>query len=452
MSRYLRNAAIVCGVVALVVALAACAGEVEVVDVIKEVPVEKEVIVETEVVKEVPVEAVVEREVVKEVPVEVVVEREVVKEVPVERVVEIEVVKEVTAEEEESADSFESGPVSLSAGEVDDNRRWDEYLKYRGEYGGPPIHDVDISERYTITVLDAHDRPVPNAAVSVLADQTPVFEGRTYASGQTLFFPRAFPETDGAGTFSLLVEKDGVIQALDTGRGQDAEWVVKLDLDASYDDRVALDVLFLLDSTGSMADEIDQIKSTLLSISERIHGLPSRPDLRFGMVAYRDRGDEFVTRVYDFDRDIQRFSQAIQGIHADGGDDYPESVNEALHVAVHKPEWRLDDAIRLVFLLGDAPPHLDYAQDYDYATEMMEANRLGIKVFPIASSGLDEQGEYVFRQVAQHTMGRFIFIVYGGGTSHSVGQYTVEQLDDLVVELVEEELGFLAEPAPETTS
>ncbi len=97
-----------------------------------------------------------------------------------------------------------------------------------------------------------------------------------------------------------------------------------------------------------------------------------------------------------------------------------------------------------MFLVADAPPHLDYPRDYDYATEMMEANRLGIKVFPIASSGLDDQGEYIFRQIAQHTMGKFIFLLYGGTTSHSVGQYTVQQLDDLVVRLlVEGELAHL---------
>ena len=219
-----------------------------------------------------------------------------------------------------------------------------------------------------------------------------------------------------------------------------------LELDQAATEGVPLDILFLLDSTGSMADEIDQIKATLLSISSRISDLPSQPDLRFGMVAYRDRGDAFVTRVYDFEPDPRRFVETIRGVVAHGGDDYPESLNEALHVAVHEPEWRPGDAIRLMFLIADAPPHLDYQDDYSYADDMIEAHRQGIKTFSIASSGLDQQGEYVFRQIAQHTMGRFIFIVYGAGgtTSHSVSDYTIGRLDDLVVSLVEEELAFLA--------
>ena len=337
----------------------------------------------------------------------------------------------------------------LKAGEVDDNDRWDEYLEYRREYRGPRVREVDVTERYIITVLDRNNRPVPNARVRVSTDRNTVFEGRTYANGKTLFFPRAFSRTGDARLFRTYVEADGESQYLDAERHESDQWIIKLDIDAGYPGgRTPLDVLFLVDSTGSMTDEIDRIKETLLSISERINNLPSRPDLRFGMVTYRDRGDAYVTRLYDFNSNVQRFLRTIEGVQANGGGDYPESLNEALNVAVDDPGWRLQDAVRLVFLIADAPPHLDYAQDYDYSEEMVEANRLGIKIFPIASSGLDDQGEYIFRQIAQHTMGRFLFLLYDEGsgtdtTPHSVGQYTVQQLDDLVVRIVEEELAHL---------
>ena len=348
------------------------------------------------------------------------------------------------AMEMSGAASRPSKAASLTAGEVDDNQQWDEYLQYRQTYEGGAIHEVDVTERYTITVVDANDRPVPNAIVRVSADN-PIFEGRTYASGQTLFFPRAFPRTEGIENFRLYVAKDEVSQQHNVARGQENEWVVRLDIDGSHESEIPVDVLFLLDSTGSMSDEIGRIKESLLSISARISDLPSQPDLRFGMVAYRDRGDDYITRVFDFDNDVHRFAGTIREVHADGGGDEPESLNEALHVAVHKPNWRLGNAIRLVFLVADAPPHMDYPEDYNYAEEMVEAHRRGIKVFSIATSGLNDAGEYIFRQVAQHTMGRFIFILYGGGTPHQVSDYTVENLDDLVVRLVEEELDFLVQ-------
>ncbi len=335
---------------------------------------------------------------------------------------------------------------SLSAGEVNDNERWDEYLQYRSEYAFLHVHDVDISERYIITVTDSAGLPLPNTRVTVSAGDVQLFQANTYADGRTLFFPRAFAASDDALGFTVVVERDGARQQVEVPRGGPTDWPITLDIERTEYDGVPLDILFLLDATGSMADEIEQIKDTLLSIASRISELPSQPDLRFGMVAYRDRGDAFVTRVYDFEPDANTFLNTIRSVVADGGGDNPESLNEAIHEAVHEPQWRLDEGIRLMFLIADAPPHLDYANDYSYAQEMMQAHNRAIKTFAIASSGLDAQGEYIFRQIAQHTMGRFIFIVYGGGgtTPHNVGQYTVERLDDLVVSLVQQELAHLS--------
>ena len=151
-----------------------------------------------------------------------------------------------------------------------------------------------------------------------------------------------------------------------------------------------------------------------------------------------------MTRLYQFDSDVQRFSRSVDEVQADGGHDDPESLNQALHEAVNDMSWR-SGAIRLIFLIADAPPHLDYPQDEDYAAEMVRAREKGIKVFSVASSGLDEQGEYIFRQIAQQTMGRFIFILEEGPqgnleTPHSVEQYSVNQLDSLIIRLIREEL------------
>jgi hypothetical protein len=200
-----------------------------------------------------------------------------------------------------------------------------------------------------------------------------------------------------------------------------------------------------------MADEITKIQSTIFDVSARIDSLPGRPEVRYGMVTYRDRGDAFVTQTYEFTPDVREFSQKLSGVYADGGGDTPESLNEALYEAVNGVEWRGGETVQLIFLVADAPPHLDYAQDYDYAVEMDNAARRGIKIFPIASSGLDDQGEYVFRQLAQYTQGRFIFLTYAGPTNggapgdettHHVDDYSVENLDDLLVRLVQEELAY----------
>jgi hypothetical protein len=239
--------------------------------------------------------------------------------------------------------------------------------------------------------------------------------------------------------------------------GQSDHHIVKLDHAGRAEGAVALDVLFLVDATGSMDDEIAKLKASILEISAQIDSLPERPDVRFGMVTYRDRGDVYVTRVNDFTPDVRVFQAELDKVRAQGGGDYPESLNEAIHRAIWDVAWRDEEAVRLVFLVADAPPHLDYEQDFAYDEEMVEAVRRGIKIIPIASSGLDDQGEYIFRQLAQFTLGRFVFLTYeeagqpssgpGTETDHHVEpqDYTVDVLDSLIVRLVTEELTVLSD-------
>ena len=336
----------------------------------------------------------------------------------------------------------------VRAGELDDNARWEEYLSFRRGYRGPIVHDVDITERFIIQAVDAADRPILDALVTVWDGQTKVWQARTVSSGMTMFFPRAVGVTQ-SDSFTVSVNKDGLAHTFTMPRWGQERWKIVLDQVQSLSSRVNLDVLFLLDSTGSMGDEIASLQSSLLSIADQIDDLYPRPDLRFGLVTYRDRGDRYVVKKANFTTNVWAFENQLNDVQANGGGDYPESLNEALHVAIHEMDWREEDCIRLVFLIADAPPHLDYAQDFDYAQEMAIAAANGIKIFPIAASGTDDQAEYIFRQIAQFTQARFIFLTYEGPSgsgdpgdvsSMHVSSYGVQDLDDLVVNLVKAEL------------
>ena len=174
-----------------------------------------------------------------------------------------------------------------------------------------------------------------------------------------------------------------------------------------------LDVAFLLDATGSMGDEIGAVKEKIREmISDIALGDPP-PDVRFGIVAYRDRGDEYVTQVYELTRDIDRIVENLDRIQASGGGDYPESFNEGLHVTLDRLAWEEgEDVGRLVFLIADAPPHMDYPDDFDYRDEIQAAVEKGIAVHAIGASGLDQVGEDDFREVADGTGGQFQWLAY----------------------------------------
>ncbi|HKY75195.1 MAG TPA: vWA domain-containing protein [Acidimicrobiia bacterium] len=326
-----------------------------------------------------------------------------------------------------------SGP-GLRAGSVDDNAAFADYLKYRDEFRrlGITVHDIDVAIRHVITVVDQDGKPLLGAVVRA-GDQ----EVRSGPDGRALLFGNV-----GGATIDWQNNRVTVDFAQDAGREHRVTVPVR-----RPEGRAKLDVLFLIDTTGSMGDEIDRLKDSVRSVAERISGLPGDADLRLGMTVYRDRGDLFVTRTFDFTASVDVFKTALAEVRAGGGGDTPEDLNAGLHQAVTSPSWRGDDTVKLMFLVADAPPHLDYQDGPDYADDVRAAARRGIKIMPIASSGLDDQGEYVFRQLAQITMARFTFLTYGADgaspgdhTDHHVSDYAVLALDDLVVRLVADEL------------
>ncbi|HWQ11665.1 MAG TPA: vWA domain-containing protein, partial [Roseiflexaceae bacterium] len=344
---------------------------------------------------------------------------------------------------------------AIKAGEVDDNLNFDDYMAYLRSYQGPPAVQVDVGERYILSVVNEQQQPVLDARVRVYDGQALIFEGRTYAGGRTILFPRALGISQNSSELRVTVEKgnsavEGVLR-----RGPELEQSFVLRGAQALPQRPRLDVLFLLDATGSMGDEIDRIQQTIASIVERIDRIQPRPELRLAVVAYRDRGDEYVTRTYaDFTPDVAAFREALLQVRADGGGDTPEDLNEALLVALRQLSWA-DDAVRLTFLVADAPPHLDYGQQFTYTHGARAAVASGIKIYPIAASNTDAQAEYVFRQLAQQTLARFIFLTYQPGQNSGApgettqmnvdpAEFTVERLDDLVVRIVEREMAEAA--------
>lgn len=348
-----------------------------------------------------------------------------------------------------------SGPVT--AGSYDDNAQWDEYLRYRQSFDAHPfpVTKIPVEGRQVLTVVDRDGKAVLGADIDVHdgAGKT-VAHLRTYADGRALFHPAiaADPNSQQRPTYTATVTKNGATADVRLTPEQ-RDYTIKLDTPTAAGP-VKLDVQFLIDTTGSMGDEIDRLKANVDSVASHIAALPTHPDVHYGMTVYRDRGDLFVTRTFDFTPDEAAFAKALHDVQADGGGDTPEDLNAGLHDALTKPSWRTDpDTVKLVFLVADAPPHLDYPDEVNYGDSVREAAAHGIKILPIAASGMDAgQGEYIFRQLAQITLGRFVFLTYGAdGASPgestpmhvSRDEYSVLPLDELVTKLVTDELSHV---------
>ena len=117
----------------------------------------------------------------------------------------------------------------------------------------------------------------------------------------------------------------------------------------------AVDVVFAIDTTGSMGGLLDGAKRTVWSIANHIHDIDRQADLRVGLVAYRDVSDDYVTKDFPLTGDLDAMFVELSTYQAAGGGDIPEDVDAALYDAVHKMTWR-QNATKLIFIVGDAPP------------------------------------------------------------------------------------------------
>jgi hypothetical protein len=176
-----------------------------------------------------------------------------------------------------------------------------------------------------------------------------------------------------------------------------------------------VEVAFVLDTTGSMGDLIDGAKRKIWSIASTIVETNPNADIAMALVAYRDRGDTYVVKTTPLSEDIQGLYGKLIKLEADGGDDTPESVNEALDTAISGLQWSSgDDVKRIVFLVGDAPPHMDYKQERQYPAIMKTAVKRDIVVNAVQAGDMVETTE-IWKEIAQFGHGRYIAIPQDGG-------------------------------------
>jgi hypothetical protein len=184
---------------------------------------------------------------------------------------------------------------------------------------------------------------------------------------------------------------------------------------SSANAKPVVEVAFVLDTTGSMSRLIEGAKRKIWSIATSILDCSPDAEIRMGIVAYRDIGDDYVTKVFPLTSDIQDLYSKLLELRAAGGGDWPESVNEALEIGVAKMPWTQGgDVTRIIFLVGDAPPHMDYKQDTKYPDVVKIALSRGITINAV-QAGNARDTERVWREIAQLGKGDYIPIPQDGG-------------------------------------
>jgi hypothetical protein len=199
----------------------------------------------------------------------------------------------------------------------------------------------------------------------------------------------------------------------------------------------ALDLVLVMDTTGSMGDELQyltvELGDILTSISKDAPGLSIRTGLEF----YRDTTDEYLVRLYPFTQSSSAVQATLAGQRATGGGDYEEAMHRALTEALDY-EWR-EDAVKIILLIGDAPPHDQDVGAAWYAA--MTARDRQIHIVPVAASGVADKAEYLMRAMAALTQSRYLFLTddSGIGLPHDeplVDCYVVTHLNGLIQRVV----------------
>nr|WP_262698304.1 T9SS type A sorting domain-containing protein [Chryseobacterium sp. G0162] len=191
-----------------------------------------------------------------------------------------------------------------------------------------------------------------------------------------------------------------------------------------------------------MGDEITYLQSELLDVLKKVEKkLANTTDVRYGSVFYRDQGDEYVTREFDFSDKAVNLVNFIKKQRAGGGGDFPEAVVEALDSSIDKLSWSKGNSTKIMFLILDAPPHYSAENINKLYDKIKLAAQKGITIIPLAASDTDKQTEYLMRTFALLTNGTYTFLTNhsGIGNNHiepTTDSYEVEKLNELLLRLI----------------
>ncbi len=295
-----------------------------------------------------------------------------------------------------------------------------------------------VGEMTIVRIVDERGRPIHDAEVRLDTDRRGA-KVPTGTDGRAIFFAGwdLPPEGHRQGKVQAVIEHGRERMSVPIREGT-INTIKMRNVQARSVD--AVDIALVIDATGSMGDELEYLKVELRNIARTIERSFPRVDQRFALVVYRDDGDDFVSRSFDFSN-LSRFEDQLGRQSAGGGGDYPEAMDAALEDAADL-SWSRDSA-KVVFLVADAPPHAQQMRRTMDAVDDLRAR--GAAFYPVAASGVASEAEIVMRAAAAGSGGQYVFLTddSGVGNTHAephIPCYEVQALRDIMIRMVHTEL------------
>lgn len=340
----------------------------------------------------------------------------------------------------------------LTAGSFDDVFNFGDFQSFLGRhrrsgtYRQSPWMPAANSSQTLITVTDGQGHPVGNARcrVSLISQnqkQPVLLDMTTGSDGKVMLLADQNAVRHSNGLRLQVWSPKTQELLIDESRQAEQKWNVTT-ADHEPNLPTTLDLALVIDTTGSMGDELEYLKTEIDSIVESVNKMFPNVDQRYSLITYRDNGDQYVSRAFDFTGSLTDFRKNLDQQSAQGGGDFPEAMDAALKHA-EQLSWRKGNTARVMFLIGDAPPH---QENIGKAMQAVTGLRdKGVRIFPIGASGVETTAQIVMRTTAFLTMGQYLFLTdhSGVGNAHAtpdVPEFAVERLDRLMVRMIASEL------------
>lgn len=330
----------------------------------------------------------------------------------------------------------------VTAGDIDDMLNLAAFQRYQqrsAQQTGLPRINFAAPVR-----LRVHARGKGRAGVQVSLRKQgaaePFFTGMTGVDGRLTVFPAQFGAGRPGVVEARVFSSSGIVRTHQVTTGGP---IVNIMMHGQADYKPEfLDLVFVFDTTGSMGDELAWLTKEFRSLIGEVRKAAPQADLRFGLVAYRDQGDAYVVRNFGFTQRQGEMQRWLKSLNAGGGGDYPEAADAALMAAADLP-WRRGYGERLMFHIADAPPHKAGAKRFLNAVR--KAGGKNVQIFGLGASGVADEAEFLMRQAALATQGRYVFLTddSGVGNAHAepkVACYRVTRLKSLLSRVLRSEM------------
>jgi hypothetical protein len=335
----------------------------------------------------------------------------------------------------------------LTGGEWNDlhnwNTHWSDLLKDGEIDDFQKIYGFYPHQRYTVLLTSELDYPLVDVPVT-LYDRwgKTIWEARTDNTGKAELWANFWENKTDPDMFVAVAKVDGVPHTLGILQSYESG-INRKQIRRACGASKNVDIVWAVDATGSMGDELEYLKTELLDVIGRVKSNNPELNVRIGSVFYRDKGDDYIVRSSALSPDIAKTVDYIRNQQAAGGGDYPEAVHSALDEVVNNQPWSPDAVARICFLVLDASPHQDMNVLESIRQSIQKAARLGIRIVPMSGSGIQKDTEFLMKFFGLATNGTYTFLTdhSGIGGKHlepTTDEYKVEQLNDLLARIITE--------------